>query len=121
VLSGVEDDAFAQQAEAGAAVHLAFKNLDLGDGAIDGSGALGQGEPGGDGLLVAGEGAQFGLVVGLDGGSATTLAKSTPVKTHRTGASEFAQRSTHSIDNPRVIGDRCACERSEHQYRGHIA
>src|ERR1039457_7347894 len=72
VLPGVKDDAFAQQVEAGAAVHLAFDHLDPGDVAFHGAGAVGQGEPGGDGVLVAadavGEGVQFGLVVGLGGG-----------------------------------------------------
>src|ERR1019366_3206254 len=72
VLPGVKDDAFAQQVEACAAVHLAFDHLDPGDVAFHGAGAVGQGEPGGDGVLVAadavGEGVQFGLVAGLGGG-----------------------------------------------------
>ena len=36
-LSGVEDDAFAEQGEAGAAVHLAFEHLDPVDVALDGA------------------------------------------------------------------------------------
>jgi hypothetical protein len=68
----VKDDSLAEQGEAGAAVHLPFEHLDLGDVALDGAGAVGQGGPVGDGLLVTadavGEGVQFGLVVGLDGG-----------------------------------------------------
>ncbi len=70
----MQDDAFAEQAEAGAAVHLAFEHLDLVDGALDFAGAPVQGQAVGDGLLVVadagGEGAQVGLaVVGFYGGS----------------------------------------------------
>jgi hypothetical protein len=72
VLPGVEDDAFAEQVEAGPAVHLPFDHLDPGDVAFDGGGAVGQGQPGSDGVLVAadavGEGVQLGLVVGFDVG-----------------------------------------------------
>lgn len=68
----MEDDAFAEQGEAGAAVHLALDHLDLGDVAFEGGGAVGQCQPGGDGLLVEadapGEGVQVGLVIGFDGG-----------------------------------------------------
>src|SRR5579859_5529721 len=69
-LRGVEEYAFAQEGEAGAAVHLAFDHLDLVDVAFHGGGAVGQGEPGGDGFLVAadaaGEGVQRGQVAGFD-------------------------------------------------------
>jgi NAD(P)H-hydrate repair Nnr-like enzyme with NAD(P)H-hydrate epimerase domain len=65
----VEDYAFAQEREAGAAVHLSFDHLDFVDVAFHGGGAVGQGQAGGDGLLVAadavGEGVQVGLVVGF--------------------------------------------------------
>jgi hypothetical protein len=69
----VQDDAFAEQAEAGAAVHLPFDHLDLVDGALDLAGTPGEGEPVDDGLLVVadagGEGAQVGLaVIGFYGG-----------------------------------------------------
>ena len=61
-----------EEGEAGAAVHLPFEHLDLGDVAFHGGGTVGEGEPGGDGLLVAadavGEGAQFGQVAGLGPG-----------------------------------------------------
>src|SRR5690349_19551248 len=71
-LRWVQDDAFAEQVEAGAAVHLAFDHLDLVDGALDLAGVPGQGEAVDDGLLVVadagGEGAQAGVVVGFDGG-----------------------------------------------------
>src|SRR6185437_11808653 len=71
-LRRVQDDAFAEQVEAGAAVHLAFDHLDLVDRSLDLAGVPGQGQAVGDGLLVgtdAGrEGAQAGLVVGFDGG-----------------------------------------------------
>src|SRR6185312_877344 len=71
-LRRVQDDAFAEQVEAGAAVHLAFDHLDLVDGAFDPAGVPGQGEAVGDGLLVVAdagsEGAQAGLFVGFDGG-----------------------------------------------------
>src|SRR6266487_6327405 len=66
----VMDDAFAQQVEAGAAVHLSFDRFEPVDVAFGGAGAVGQGEPGGDGGHVladpGGEGVQFGLVVGFD-------------------------------------------------------
>jgi hypothetical protein len=64
------DDAFAQQVEAGAAVHLPFDRFDPVDVAFGGTGAVGQAQPGGDrGQVVAdpgGEGVQFGLVVGVN-------------------------------------------------------
>jgi len=63
----VQDDAFAEQNEAGAAVHLALDHLDLVDGALDLAGAVGQAGAVGDGLLVvadaSGERAQVGLAV----------------------------------------------------------
>jgi hypothetical protein len=71
-LPRVKGDAFAEQGEAGAAVHLALDRLDLVDVAFDLAGAVGQGEAVGDGLVVGsdagGEGVQVGLVVGLDRG-----------------------------------------------------
>ena len=71
-LRRVKDYAFAEEGEAGAAVHLSFDHLDLVDVAFHGGGAVGQGEPGGDGVLVApdaaGEGVQLGLVVGFNAG-----------------------------------------------------
>src|SRR5205085_10954191 len=71
-LRRVQDDAFAEQVEAGAAVHLALEHLDLIDGALDPAGVPVQGEAVDDGLLVVadagGQGAQPGLVVGFDGG-----------------------------------------------------
>ena len=58
----VQDDALAEQVEAGAAVHLALDHLDLVDRALDLAGVPVQGEAVGDGLLVVadadGEGAQ---------------------------------------------------------------
>jgi hypothetical protein len=63
------DDAFAEEVEAGAAVHLPFDCLDPVDVAFGGAGAVGQGQSGGDrGQVEAdsfGEGVQFGLVVSL--------------------------------------------------------
>jgi hypothetical protein len=60
-LRRVVDAAFAQEREAGAAVHLPLDHFDLFDVAFYGGGAPVQGEAGGDGLLVAadavGEGA----------------------------------------------------------------
>ena len=68
----MQDDALAEQGEAGASVHLAFDCLDLVHGAFDFAGAVGQGEAVGDGLLIVadagGEGAQAGVVVGFHGG-----------------------------------------------------
>jgi len=49
----VQDDAFAEEGEAGAAVHLALDHLDLVDVSLHGTGVVGQGQPGGDGVLVA--------------------------------------------------------------------
>src|SRR5207248_1936293 len=43
-LRRVQDDAFAEQAEAGAAVHLALEHLDLIDGALDSAGVPVQGK-----------------------------------------------------------------------------
>ena len=64
------DHSFAQQVEAGAAVHLSFDCFDPVDVAFGGAGTVGQGERGGDGGEVladaGGEGVQFGLVVGFD-------------------------------------------------------
>ena len=62
-----------EQAEAGAAVHLAVEHLEHHvDAALDFAGAVGQGQAVGDGLLVGadagGEGAQLGQVADLDGG-----------------------------------------------------
>ena len=72
VLPGVEDDAFAEQGESGAAVHLAFEHLDPVDVAFDLAGAIGQGQAVEDGLVVAvepgDEGAQVRLVVGAGPG-----------------------------------------------------
>jgi hypothetical protein len=57
----VQDDALAEQVEAGAAVHLPFDHLDLVDRALDPAGVPVQGQAVGDGLLVVadadGEGA----------------------------------------------------------------
>ena len=70
-LRGLMDDAFAQEVEAGAAVHLSFDRFDAVDVAFGGSGAVGQSQAGGDGVDVladpGGEGVQFGLAgVGFD-------------------------------------------------------
>lgn len=64
------DDAFAQEIEAGAAVHLPLDCLEPVDVTFGGAGAVGQAKPGGDrGEVLAdpgSEGMQFRLVVGLD-------------------------------------------------------
>src|SRR5438093_1198688 len=63
------DDAFAQEVEAGAAVHLSLDRLEPVDVALGGAGAVGQGEPSSDGSQVVadpgGKGLQFGPVVGF--------------------------------------------------------
>jgi hypothetical protein len=48
-----EEYAFAEEGEAGAAVGLAFDELDLGDGAFDFAAAPGEGESVADGVVVA--------------------------------------------------------------------
>jgi hypothetical protein len=61
------DDAFAQEVEAGAAVHLSVECLDPVDIALGGAGAVGQGEPGGDAafmLLETKNIVQFALLFG---------------------------------------------------------
>src|SRR5690349_20905047 len=72
LLRRVQDVAFAEQVEAGAAVHLAFDHRYLSGGALGFAAVPGQGEAVDDGLrLVAdagGEGAQAGLFAGFDGG-----------------------------------------------------
>src|SRR5690242_5981142 len=71
-LRGVQDDALAEQVEAGPAVHLALDHLDLVDGALGPAGVPVQGEAVDDCLLVVadagGEGAQACLFAGFDGG-----------------------------------------------------
>jgi hypothetical protein len=51
-LPGVMDDAFAEQVEAGPAVHLSLEGFEPVDVSFGGSGAVGQAEPGGDGREV---------------------------------------------------------------------
>jgi hypothetical protein len=64
------DDAFAQEVEAGAAVHLPLDCLEPVDVAFGGPGVVGQGGPGRYCSEVladpGGKGVQSGLVVGLD-------------------------------------------------------
>ena len=64
-----EEDAFAEQGEAGAAAHLAFDHLDAVD--VDRAGVPGQGEPVSDGVVIAeqafGEGAEVWGAAGLRG------------------------------------------------------
>jgi len=71
-LSGRQQDSFAEQREAGAAVCLAFEHFDPVDVAFDDAGVPGQGEPVDHGVVVvleaAGEGVQVGLVIGFDSG-----------------------------------------------------
>ena len=52
VLPGVEDDAFAEQGESGAAVHLAFEHLEPVDVALDHARAPGQGQAVAHGVVV---------------------------------------------------------------------
>src|SRR6516164_7858429 len=72
-LRWVQDDALAEQCEAGAAVHLALDRLNFVNDALDPARAAGEGEPVEGGFLVdadpGGEGAELGLAAGcLDGG-----------------------------------------------------
>src|SRR3984885_5548571 len=72
-VSGGQEDAFAEEGEGSAAVHLSFEEFGAGVESFDLAGVPGQGERAGDGLVVladaGGEGGQAGLAgVGLDGG-----------------------------------------------------
>lgn len=68
-MSGCRMTRSRSRATAGSAVPLSLEHLDLGDGGLDGGGAVAQGEPGGDSVLVAVAAvrgrAQFGQVAGL--------------------------------------------------------
>ena len=105
---GVVDDAFAQQIEAGTAVHLSFDRFEPVDVAFDGPGAMGQAQPGGDrGQVVAdpgGEDIQFGLVFGVDalkpGGQ--VLAKPVTCSARRSNCEQWPRTSASSCYWPRV-------------------
>jgi len=59
-----EEDAFAEQVEVRAAVHLSFEHLDPVDVAFDGAGAVGQGQAVRDGGVVSFESGGEGVQVG---------------------------------------------------------
>ena len=124
----VQQDSFAEQVEAGSAIHLSFEHLDPVDAAFDGSGAEGQVQSGGHRVEIGGYAVDEAVDAGQVGllGAGEPLAEAVATKLRPIGAGS-AEAVVHGAmpsapiatatatyfpartDPPGVLGSRMLC------------